>query len=333
MLFSDKELRKILLSEDQNFLEELYKEARETAKATFSNKIYIRALIEFSNYCKEGCYYCGINRNKTSVHRFRLTKDEIYCAAETAYEAGFRTFVLQGGEDSHFTDEAFAEIISYLKKNYDAAITLSLGVRSYEAYKLFKDAGADRFLLRHETADVDIFQKLHPWDQSLERRLKAIYDLKELGYQVGTGFMVAAPFTNHESHIKDIKLIREIDPAMIGIGPFIPSKGTRFEAYPAGTVELTRKLLAILRIEHPKALIPSTTALNTISETGRIKGILSGANVIMPNVSPKFARDNYNLYDGKKASGLEAIEGVRELNEYLKEFGYEIEFTRGDYNV
>ncbi len=333
MLFSDKELREILLSEDQDFLEELYSKARETAKATFSNKIYIRALIEFSNYCKEGCYYCGINRNKTSVNRFRLSKEEIYSAAETAYEAGFRTFVLQGGEDTHFTDEAFAEIISYLRNNYDAAITLSLGVRSYEAYKLFKDAGADRFLLRHETADVEIFQKLHPWDQSLEKRLKAIYDLKELGYQVGTGFMVAAPFTNHESHIKDIKLIREIDPAMIGIGPFIPSKGTRFEAYPAGTVELTRKLLAILRIEHPKALIPSTTALNTISETGRIKGILSGANVIMPNVSPKFARDNYNLYDGKKASGLEAIEGVRELNEYLKEFGYEIEFTRGDYNV
>ena len=333
MLFSDKELREILLSEDQDFLEELYKEARETAKSTFSNKIYIRALIEFSNYCKEGCYYCGINRNKSSVHRFRLTKDEIYSAAETAYEAGFRTFVLQGGEDAHFTDEAFAEIISYLKKNYDAAITLSLGVRSYEAYKLFKEAGADRFLLRHETADADVFRKLHPSDQSLERRLKAIYELKILGYQVGTGFMVAAPFTNHESHIKDIKLIREIDPAMIGIGPFIPSKGTRFEAYPAGTVELTRKLLAILRIEHPKALIPSTTALNTISETGRIKGILSGANVIMPNVSPKFARDNYNLYDGKKASGLEAIEGVRELNEYLKEFGYEIEFTRGDYNV
>lgn len=333
MLFSDKELREILLSEDQNFLEELYKEARETAKATFSNKIYIRALIEFSNYCKEGCYYCGINRNKSSVHRFRLSKEEIYSAAETAYEAGFRTFVLQGGEDTHFTDEAFAEIISYLKKNYDAAITLSLGVRSYEAYKLFKEAGADRFLLRHETADADVFRKLHPSDQSLERRLKAIYELKILGYQVGTGFMVAAPFTNHESHIKDIKLIREIDSAMIGIGPFIPSKGTRFEAYPAGTVELTRKLLAILRIEHPKALIPSTTALNTISETGRIKGILSGANVIMPNVSPKFARDNYNLYDGKKASGLEAIEGVRELNEYLKEFGYEIEFTRGDYNV
>ena len=333
MLFSDKELREILLSEDQDFLEELYKEARETAKATFSNKIYIRALIEFSNYCKEGCYYCGINRNKSSVHRFRLSKEEIYSVAETAYEAGFRTFVLQGGEDTHFTDEDFAEIISHLKKNYDTAITLSLGVRSYEAYKLFKDAGADRFLLRHETADREIFQKLHPWDQSLERRLKAIYDLKELGYQVGTGFMVAAPFTNHESHIKDIKLIREIDSAMIGIGPFIPSKGTRFEAYPAGTVELTRKLLAILRIEHPKALIPSTTALNTISETGRIEGILSGANVIMPNVSPKFARDNYNLYDGKKASGLEAIEGVRELNEYLKEFGYEIEFTRGDYNV
>lgn len=333
MLFSDKELREILLSEDQDFLEELYKRARDVSKETFSNKIYIRALIEFSNYCKEGCYYCGINRNKSSVHRFRLSKEEIYSAAETAYEAGFRTFVLQGGEDTYFTDEDFAEIISHLKKNYDAAITLSLGVRSYEAYKLFKEAGADRFLLRHETADADVFRKLHPSDQSLERRLKAIYELKILGYQVGTGFMVAAPFTNHESHIKDIKLIREIDPAMIGIGPFIPSKGTRFEAYPAGTVELTRKLLAILRIEHPKALIPSTTALNTISETGRIKGILSGANVIMPNVSPKFARDNYNLYDGKKASGLEAIEGVRELNEYLKEFGYEIEFTRGDYNV
>ena len=333
MFFTDEQLRKILLSEDKDFLEDVYARARAAAKETFSNKIYIRALIEFSNYCKQGCHYCGINRNKTSVHRFRLTKDEIYSAAKTAYEAGFRTFVLQGGEDSHFTDDDFAEIINNLRKNYDAAITLSLGVRSYKAYKQFKDAGADRFLLRHETADADVFRKLHPADQSLERRLKAIYELKILGFQVGTGFMVGAPFTNLETHIKDIKLIREIDPAMIGIGPFIPSKGTRFETYPHGTVELTRKLLAILRIEHPKALIPSTTALNTISETGRIEGILSGANVIMPNVSPKFARDNYNLYDGKKASGLEAIEGVRELNEYLKEFGYEIEFTRGDYNV
>lgn len=333
MLFSDKELREILLCKDQNFLEELYKKARETAKATFSNKIYIRALIEFSNYCKEGCYYCGINRNKSSVHRFRLSKEEIYSAAESAYEAGFRTFVLQGGEDTHFTDEIFSEIIFHLKKNYDAAITLSLGVRSYESYKMFKDAGADRFLLRHETADSDIFQKLHPAEQSLDRRLKAIYDLKELGYQVGTGFMVGAPFTNLESHIKDIKLIREIGPAMIGMGPFIPSKETRFESYPAGTLDMTRKLLAILRLEHPKALIPSTTALNTIVENGRKLGILSGANVIMPNVSPKFARESYNLYDGKKSSGLEAIEGVRELNEYLKQFGYEIEFTRGDYNV
>lgn len=333
MFFADDELRRVLLSEDKDFLEDIYARARAAAKETFSNKIYIRALIEFSNYCKEGCYYCGINRTKTSVKRFRLSKEEIYSAAETAYEAGFRTFVLQGGEDTHFTDDDFAEIISHLRKNYDAAITLSLGVRSYEAYKMFKDAGADRFLLRHETADAGAFQKLHPADQSLEHRLKAIYDLKELGYQVGTGFMVGAPFTNIETHIKDIKLIREIDPAMIGIGPFIPSKGTRFENYAHGTVELTRKLLAILRIEHPKALIPSTTALNTISETGRIEGILSGANVIMPNVSPKFARDNYNLYDGKKASGMEAIEGVRALNDYLKEFGYEIEFTRGDYNV
>lgn len=333
MFFTDDELREVLFSEDKAFLEDVYARARTAAKETFSNKIYIRALIEFSNYCKEGCYYCGINRTKTSVKRFRLSKEEIYSAAETAYEAGFRTFVLQGGEDTHFTDDDFAEIISHLRKNYDAAITLSLGVRSYEAYKKFKGAGADRFLLRHETADSAAFEKLHPSDQSLEHRLEAIYNLKELGYQVGTGFMVGAPFTNIETHIKDIKLIREIDPAMIGIGPFIPSKGTRFENYPHGTVELTRKLLAILRLEHPKALIPSTTALNTISETGRIEGILSGANVIMPNVSPKFARDNYNLYDGKKASGMEAIEGVRALNDYLKEFGYEIEFTRGDYNV
>lgn len=333
MFFTDDELRRVLLSEDKAFLEGIYARARAAAKESFSNKIYIRALIEFSNYCKEGCYYCGINRTKTSVNRFRLSKEEIYSAAETAYEAGFRTFVLQGGEDTHFTDDDFTEIISHLRKNYDAAITLSLGVRSYEAYKMFKDAGADRFLLRHETADSEAFTKLHPSDQSLEHRLKAIYDLKELGYQVGTGFMVGAPFTDIETYIKDIKLIREIDPAMIGIGPFIPSKGTRFENYAHGTVELTRKLLAILRIEHPKALIPSTTALNTISETGRIEGILSGANVIMPNVSPKFARDNYNLYDGKKASGMEAIEGVRALNDYLKEFGYEIEFTRGDYNV
>ena len=333
MIFTDTQLREILLSEDNVFLEELYSRAREAAKATFSNKIYIRALIEFSNYCKEGCYYCGINRTKTSVKRFRLKEEEIYSAAESAYEAGFRTFVLQGGEDMHFTDETFARIISHLHETYDAAITLSLGVRSKEAYKMFKDAGADRFLLRHETADSEIFKKLHPAEQSLERRLRAIYDLKELGYQVGTGFMVGAPYTSVETYIKDIKLIRDIDPAMIGMGPFIPSKGTRFESYPHGTVDMTRKLLAVLRLEHPKALIPSTTALKTSDDTGRKLGILSGANVIMPNVSPKFARESYNLYDGKKASGLEAIEGVRALNDYLKEFGYEIDFSRGDYNV
>ncbi len=329
---TDDEIRYILTTDDKNFVDELRKEAVKVTKRNYGNKIYIRGLIEFSNYCKEGCKYCGINRSNKEIDRYRLSKEEILQSADIGYKMGFRTIVLQGGEDPYFTDDIFVDIISSIKKQHpDTAITLSFGVRSKEAYKKFKNAGADRFLLRHESADEDCFNFIHPNDQSLARRQKALFDLKESGFQVGSGFLIGAPKAGIETYIKDIHFLRELNPHMIGIGPFIPQIDTEFRNYEKGDLSTTLRLLAILRLEHPYALIPSTTALNTIHEKGRILGIMSGANVIMPNLSPEYARKAYRLYDNKRNTGLECADLVNELNSYLKEYGYEIEVSRGDY--
>lgn len=331
-IFTDEKLLDLLTTKDLTKVQALHEKARKKTLEIYGNKIYIRGLIEFSNYCKEGCYYCGINFTNKNIERFRLSKEEIYEAAESGYELGFRTFVLQGGEDPKFLDEDFVEIVSELKKRHpDCAVTLSIGVRDKKAYKAMRLAGADRFLLRFESALS--FDKLHPSNQSLERRLEALKDLKDLGYTTGTGFLVGAPYTSLKDHIEDIKLIRKLEPHMIGIGPFVAQKDTIFRDFDHGDVDMTLRLLSILRLEHPNALIPSTTALNTVDEEGRIKGILAGCNVLMPNLSPKRAKERYKLYDNKEKSGLEAASGLKELEKLLKSYGYEIEIGRGDYKL
>lgn len=329
---TDEELRYILTTNDDEFIEDLRNYAVEITKKVYGNKIYIRGLIEFSNYCKEGCKYCGINRTNKNVKRYRLTKEEILKSADIGYKIGFRTIVLQGGEDPYFTDDLFVKIIKGIKEqHYDTAITLSIGVRSESSYKMLKEAGADRFLLRHESADEECFNFIHPEDQSLKKRQDALFSLKKVGFQVGSGILIGAPKSGIETYIKDIHFLRQLKPHMIGIGPFIPQKDTEFKDRIGGDLLTTLKLLAIFRIEHPNALIPSTTALNTIHDNGRIYGIQSGANVVMPNLSPLYARDAYTLYDNKRTSGLECADLVGDLDKYLKRYGYEVSVSRGDY--
>lgn len=330
--FNDEQLVELLSAKDKSIVEALRKRAVQTVSSTYKNSIFVRGLIEFSNFCKQGCYYCGINRSNHEIKRFRLNPSQIISSAKHAYEIGFRTIVLQSGEDPYFTDEIIIEIISKIRNSCpEAAITLSIGLRSFESYRSFKAIGADRFLLRHESADERCFSGLHPTNQSLKARKTALFQLKELGYQTGTGFMVGAPGSSIDSYIKDLKLIRELKPEMIGIGPFIPHHSTIFKDYPTGSVDMTLRLLSILRIEHPFALIPSTTALNTANTDGRILGILHGANVLMPNISPDYARESYNLYDNKASSGLESDTHLKELGDYLSKYGYRLDFSRGDY--
>lgn len=332
MDFSKDQLYDLLTTNDLKKIMNLKEKAKNITKSIYGNKIFIRGLLEISNYCKQDCNYCGIRRSNVNLDRFRLSKEEIYNQADLGYDLGFKTIVLQGGEDSYYTDEILVEIVKTLKRKYpEIAITLSLGIRNKKSYKALKDAGADRYLLRHESRNEEVFSLLHPKEQSVKQRIKALEDLRSCGFHIGTGFLVGAPFANIKSYIEDILFIRKLKPEMIGIGPFIPYTDSIYSQYPSGDLELTLRLIAILRIENPYALIPSTTALNTIDENGRILGILSGANVIMPNLSPQIARDNYRLYDNKKSTNLESASNVQELNELLQEYGYEIEFSRGDY--
>lgn len=303
-------------------------------KSVYGNTIYIRGLIEVSNYCKNGCLYCGINRDNKTCERYRLTKEEILACCEMGHSLGFRTFVMQGGEDNHFTDEFVCDIVREIKKRYpDCAVTLSLGERSYDSYKALYDAGADRYLLRHETADSEHYSMLHPKDLSFEKRIECLYNLKEIGYQVGCGIMVGSPYQTNEHLAKDLKFIEEFNPEMCGIGPFLPHKDTVFADKEKGSVELTLFLLSLIRIMKPSILLPSTTALGTLIEGGREMGILSGANVIMPNLSPEAAKDKYMLYDNKLRTGLESSEGLENLKRKFAEIGYEIVTDRGDYKT
>lgn len=305
--------------------------ALQAKKSIYGDDIYIRGLIEISNICKNDCIYCGIRASNTSCKRYRLTKDDILSCCENGYKLGFRTFVLQGGEDMHYTDEALFDIVRSVKESYpDCAVTLSLGERSLESYRRLKDAGADRYLLRHETADRRHYKKLHPRKMSFDNRMKCLNVLKKLGYQTGCGFMVGSPYQKSRHIAKDLKFIETFSPQMCGIGPFIPHKDTPFSDYPAGDVSFCTYLLAIIRLIKPNILLPATTALATLSEDGRLKAILCGANVVMPNLSPEDAKKNYNLYNGKKATGLEAAEHLENLKEQLQSAGALIVFTRGD---
>lgn len=291
----------------------------------YGRHVFIRGLIEFTNYCRNGCFYCGINASCKNTKRYRLTKEEILKCCSNGYELGFRTFVLQGGEDLYFTDDIIVDIISSIKNDFpDCAITLSIGERDYASYEKLKKAGADRYLLRHETADEKHYKLLHPSGMSLSNRKRCLYDLKELGYQVGAGFMVGSPKQTSDNIASDLEFLSELNPHMIGIGPFIPHHDTRFANEKQGSVELTLHLLTILRIMFPKVLLPATTALGTAQHDGRERGILAGANVVMPNLSPEKHRQDYSLYNNKICTGDEAAECIENLRVKFKNIGYEI---------
>lgn len=300
-------------------------------KKIYQNTIYIRGLIEISNICKNNCLYCGIRKDNKNCERYRLTENEILECCEEGYNLGFRTFVLQGGEDLYFTDEILSSIIRNIKNKYpDIAITLSLGERNKESYQKLFEAGADRYLLRHETADINHYQKLHPKEMSFNNRMECLYNLKEIGYQVGCGFMVGSPFQTSLSLAQDLKFIEEFKPDMCGIGPFISHKDTPFKNEQNGNLELTCYLLSIIRLIHPPVLLPATTALASISKDGQEQGILAGANVIMPNLSPANVRNKYTLYNNKATTGTESAQNKLELIKKMKNIGYEIISDRGD---
>ena len=315
--------------EDVSFL---YTQAREVADLVYGKKVFKRGLIEFTNYCKNDCYYCGIRRSNANAQRYRLEKETILACCAKGYELGYRTFVLQGGEDGYFTDERICGIVSSIRERYpDCAITLSIGEKSKESYQKYFDAGADRYLLRHETANDAHYGKLHPSELKLSNRKQCLYDLKEIGYQVGCGFMVGSPCQTMETLYEDLMFIKELEPHMVGIGPFIPQQDTPFAKEKAGTLEMTLRLLAIIRLIHPHVLLPATTALGTIHERGRELGILAGANVVMPNLSPTDVREKYKLYDNKACTGDEAAEGEANLCLRMAQIGYELVSDRGDY--
>ena len=277
-------------------------------KKYYDNKVYMRGLIEFTNYCVRNCRYCGIRRDNSKVDRYRLSLDEILECADVGNRLGYKTFVLQGGEDPYFTDERMIEIIQAIRGKYpENAITLSIGERSYESYKKMFEAGANRYLLRHETATKQLYESLHP-NASYENRIQCLYNLKEIGYEVGAGFMIGLPNQSNEDLVNDLLFIKKLDPHMCGIGPFIPQKDTPLKNEVGGTVEKTIIMLALLRLMIPKAMLPATTALGSIDSLGREKGLKAGANVVMPNLSPKQVRDKYALYDGKICTGDEAAE-------------------------
>lgn len=319
-------------AKDKAAVERLKEEAVRLKEQYYGRQVYLRGLIEFTNYCRNNCYYCGIRGENTKVQRYRLTKEEILSCCEEGYGLGFRTFVLQGGEDPYYTDERMEEIVRAVKAAYpDCALTLSIGEKSYESYRRLRLAGADRYLLRHETANEEHYRRLHPQSMSLVARKRCLYDLKSLGYQVGAGFMVGSPGQTLETLAEDLEFLKELNPEMVGIGPFIPHHDTVFADEPAGSVELTLFLLSVIRILLPKVLLPATTALGTLDENGREKGLLAGANVVMPNLSPKGRRKQYELYDNKICTGEEAAEGIAVLSRRIEEIGWTAVSARGDY--
>lgn len=328
---SFEEMTLLLDSKDDEARDYLAKSARQVADSIYGKEIYTRGLIEFTNYCKNNCLYCGIRSENRNVNRYRLTKEEILSCTDQGYELGFRTFVLQGGEDAYFNDETMCDIVAAIKEKHpDCAITLSIGERSGESYKRLFDAGADRYLLRHETADEEHYKKLHPKNLLLSNRMRCLQELKDIGYQVGCGFMVGSPYQTYETLYKDLMFIKEFRPHMVGIGPFIPHHDTPFRDEAAGTLEMTLKLLSIIRLIHPEVLLPATTALGTIHPQGREMGILAGANVVMPNLSPVEVRKDYLLYDNKLCTGEESAMCRDCLDKRITGIGYKLVESRGD---
>lgn len=327
-----EEFYRLLTGCDAETLRYINRQAQEVSLQHFGNKIYIRGLIEVSNCCRNNCYYCGIRKGNPQVERYRLTPESILECCARGYELGFRTFVLQGGEDPALTDSRIEKTVSAIRQNYpDCAITLSLGEKPREAYERFFRAGANRYLLRHETYNEAHYRQLHPAEMSGKRRRQCLSDLKDIGYQTGTGIMVGSPGQTPEHIIEDILFIEQLRPEMIGIGPFLPHHHTPFASHPAGTLRQTLLLLSIFRLMHPSALIPATTALATLHPDGRQQGILAGANVVMPNLSPREEQKKYELYNDKASLGAESAEGLATLQKQLDAIGYEISTERGDF--
>ncbi|MDR1774289.1 MAG: [FeFe] hydrogenase H-cluster radical SAM maturase HydE [Clostridioides sp.] len=316
---------------NRKMLDYLCQKADAKRRLHYSNKVFLRGLIELTNYCKNDCYYCGIRASNKNIKRYRLNLDDIMECCKIGYSIGYRTFVLQGGEDPHFTDEVMCEIVSTIRKNYpDCAITLSIGERNYDSYKKLFNAGGDRFLLRHETATDEHYKLLHPESMKLEERIGCLKNMKEIGFQIGAGIMVESPYQTDENIVTDFIFLKNLNPHMVGVGPFIPHHDTKFKDFPAGNLDKTIFVLAVTRLLLPKCLLPATTALASISPNGRVRGLEAGCNVIMPNLSPQQLRKNYSLYDGKLSTGKESAEYHKDLEDSLKSIGLEIDSSRGD---
>ena len=326
---SDGELKELIESDKHD--EALTKAADEVRRERYGDAVYLRGLIEFSSYCKNNCLYCGLRAGNANAERYRLSKEQILSCCDEGYGLGYRTFVLQGGEDPYYTDDMICDIVRSIKEKYpDCAVTLSIGEKPRESYEKYYAAGADRYLLRHETADSDHYGKLHPDNMSSENRKRCLYDLKEIGYQVGSGFMVGSPYQTTENLIADLRFLQELQPDMIGIGPYITHKDTPFKDMEGGTLELSLRMLAILRLMFPYALLPSTTALGTINPTGRELGLKAGGNVVMPNLSPTNVREKYAIYDNKICTGEESAQCRRCLEMRIESAGYRAVTDRGD---
>ena len=312
--------------------EELYAIARKFREKNYQKKVYIRGLLEFTNICRNDCYYCGLRKSNGNVNRFRLTKEEILSSASKAYNLGFRTFVMQGGEDPFYRPEDIADIVYQLKSKYDdCAVTLSFGEHPKESYKMWKNAGANRYLLRHESVDPNCYDKIHPKEMLLANRMRCLNDLRDLGYQTGAGFMVGPPYQTMKTIAKDLSFIQEFKPEMVGIGPFIPHKDTPFGKYKAGSTELTLRLYSLVRIMQPGVLLPATTALSTLDKNGQVLGMNAGCNVVMPNISPAHAKKNYMLYNGKAITGDDDGAKLTHLKTTMKDAGYIVCVDRGDH--
>lgn len=326
-----EEWEALIEAENDELAEYIFAKARRARDEYYGHKVFVRGLIEFTNYCKNDCLYCGIRHSNSKAERYRLSKEQILDCCKLGYELGYRTFVLQGGEDPFYNDEMVVDIVSTIKQTFpDCAITLSIGEKSYDSYAKFKAAGADRYLLRHETANACHYAKLHMPNQLCEVRKECLRSLKALGFQVGAGFMVGAPHQTASNLAEDMVYLKELNPAMVGIGPFLPHQDTPFHAMPAGSLKQTLFMLGLIRLMLPGVLLPATTALGTIHPDGRKMGMNAGANVVMPNLSPKDVRKNYLLYDSKIGLNDEAAESKARLEAEMRDAGYEIVVGRGD---
>ena len=329
---TDRELLALITMEDGEADLNLAQRAALVRDRVYGKRVFIRGLIEFTNYCRNDCNYCGIRRSNRNCSRYRLTREQILGCCEAGYDLGFRTFVLQGGEDPWFTRQRITELVRAIKGKFpDCALTLSVGEKDRDTYREWFDAGADRYLLRHETADPDHYGLLHPKELSLENRMRCLRDLKDIGYQTGCGFMVGSPGQTPEMILRDLRFIQNFRPQMVGIGPFIPHKDTMYRDENAGSAALTLRLLAILRLMLPDVLLPATTALGTVLGDGRQQGMLHGCNVVMPNLSPEDVRGKYALYDNKLSFGAEAAESVQLLKASMAAIGHQVVTDRGDW--